>query len=147
MTPLQMAMVAAAIANGGVLMAPRLMTSGSPTAAAPWCRRCDPQEIGEVMDAREGGGPDGDDGRGGERGHRHGRRACRAPGSRWPARPAPPRPATARTEPGLVHRLRAGRGPEGRRRGRGGGHPGTGGVVAAPIAAQVMRAALDVGDP
>jgi peptidoglycan glycosyltransferase len=46
-TPLQMAQVAAAVANDGVLMKPRLVTAL--TGDSPGARTIDPQELGRVM--------------------------------------------------------------------------------------------------
>ena len=122
-TPLQMAMVAGAVANGGVLMAPRLMDAHHGPRRLGGAARRARRRSGQVDEPADRG------------------RAERDDGATWCAR-APARPrrcssagvtvagktGTAETDdaepqPGLVHRLRAGRGPAGGRGGRGRGHP------------------------
>ena len=143
-TPLQMAMVAAAVANGGVLMKPHL----ADRIVDPDGRTVDdasqPEEMSQVMTPETAAQVGGDDEPGRRGGHRHRGRARRA--STWPARPAPPRSTSpVRHQPALVHRLRAGAGPARRDRGdRRVRRPGFGGTVAAPIAKAVMQELLQV---
>ena len=73
MTPLQMAMVAGAIANGGTLMAPRLMKSITDRGGSV-VQRSDPQRDRSGDQPGERGGHDQHDGGRRARGHRHGRR-------------------------------------------------------------------------
>ena len=113
-TPLQMALVTASIANGGVMMAPRVTARcASPsgrvvqTSATRTMR-----PAGVAADGRDAGR---DHAARRRRGHR--RRPRRSATCRWPARPAPRRPAARIKRPAAVRRLvrgvRAGR----RRRG------------------------------
>ena len=89
--PLQMAMVAAGIANQGVVMKPYIVDSiQSPELET--LKQTEPEELDRAVSAgdRRRGHPA--DGR--HRRRRHRRRRARSPASRWPARPAPRRAAT-----------------------------------------------------
>ena len=102
-TPLQMAMVAPTVANGGVLMEPRLVAEGR-RPRRPHDRRAAARG-GRARDVR---------GRRAEltammrnvveRGHGH--RGARSRASRSPARPAPPRSTATGLNDAVVHRLR-----------------------------------------
>ena len=93
-TPLQMAMVAAGIANGGDVMKPYVVQAG------PLARRRDPRR-GRPRGAAPGDlrwrrrRPDPDDGRASSR--TAPAATCRSPASTWPARPAPPTPTPDRS--------------------------------------------------
>ena len=121
-TPLQMAMVAAAVANGGKLMKPQIWNRVS-TPTARTVKQLDPSEYSqpisaetaeELTTAMEGVVSEGTGtnaaipGVAGRRQDRH-RGNARQQGLR----------RRRRREPGLVHRLRAGRRPEDRDRGLG----------------------------
>ena len=145
-TPLQMAMVAAAVANGGKLMKPQI-----------WNRVIDPD--GRVTDTprplrvqrtdqrRDRRRADHGDGRRGQRRDRHQRGDLRRPGGRQDRHRGNPRQRSLRRrrrrEPGLVHRLRPGRRPEDRDRGLGRVHEQFGNDVAAPIFRDVAEAILN----
>ncbi len=143
-TPLQMAMVASAVADGGKLMTPHIVTKVvnqdgqtvktiQPSVYHTVMKPETAHELSQMMtDGGRGGnrhpGPTRRDPRGGQDRHRAGRAHRLEPDRR------------------LVHRLRAGRGPEGRGRGRARGVPdGFGGTVAAPVAAQLIKTLLAEG--
>ena len=93
-TPLQMAMVAAAVANGGKLMTPRSPTgSSTATGARSSASRC-PRRSAQVMSRQTRRAARRDDGAGRRGGHRH--RRPRSRHRRGAARPAPPRSARRR---------------------------------------------------
>ena len=107
MTPLQMAEVAAAVANGGELMEPRLWskvidpdgreTELDPDRQSRVMSEDTANTLTEMMTdvVNEGTG------------------GCRRPRrSTSPARPAPPRSTSPGDQPGLVHRLRPADDPE-----------------------------------
>ena len=104
-TPLQMAEVAAAVANGGKLMKPQIWSRVvDPDGRV--VKRLDPSEYSQPIGAADRGRADHGDGRRGQRRHRHQRGDPRR--RRSPARPAPrkrpsTKPAAAapkRTRPG-----------------------------------------------
>ena len=97
-TPLQMAMVAAGIANGGDVMRPYVVDEvRSPDLEV--LDEAEPEVLHQGGRRRRGRRADPDDGRRGR--DRHGDATRRSPASRWPARPAPPEPAeTGRRTPG-----------------------------------------------
>ena len=87
-TPLQMAMVAAAIANRGVRDGAVPRAGGARGRTSTVLDTTKPRDLGEAISPQTAvlAHHDDDDGRRGR--HRHQR--ARSPASRWPARPAPP---------------------------------------------------------
>ena len=141
-TPLQMALVAAAVANGGTIMRPHVAaeirddegrvvsTIARRSRGSRRCRRPPRRRSGTSWS------------RSCERGHRH--RRPRSPASPSPARPVPPRRATPalRTRGSCRSRRPRPRSTRWRcivERGGSMGDEATGGRVAAPIAAAVLR--------
>jgi len=111
-TPLQMAMVASTVANGGVAMDPGARPRRRPRRQD---HRPRPPERAEARDVQADGQRDHlDDGRGGQRRHR---RRCRDPRDLGRGQDGYRGNGHLRDQHDLVHLLRAGREPEGRGRG------------------------------
>ena len=90
-TPVQMAMVAATVANGGVLMQPHLLDSvRAPNGDV--VTRVKPHKVRRAISPQDRAGADADDGVGRHR--RHGDEPPDPAASGSPARPAPRRPAS-----------------------------------------------------
>ena len=139
-TPLQMAEVAAAVANGGRLMVPHL-TDRIVNAEGRTVKRIDPARAVGRDEAINRDGRHVDDG--GRRQRRHGHRSRRFPACRWPARRAPPRRRSATrinnvwfiafapaADPRVAVAVTLRR------------VPGQGAAFAAPVAKQVMESLL-----
>ena len=140
-TPLQMAMVAAAIANKGVEMKPTLDQAGRLARRLDRHSGCTRTCCGRRRSPTTAGAAEGHDGRGRPGRHRHRTRRSRASSS--PARPAPPRPARATVYDAWFIFFAPADNPtlagavvvENQQN-------GFGGAVAAPIAKQLMQAIL-----
>ena len=116
-TPLQVAMVSAGIANGGVVMKPYIINQVL-SADLQTLDRTAPEQLGRAVSSETASTLTADAHGGRRPGHRHpGPHQRRQGGRQDRHRRAGERQAAAR----LVHRLRPGERPQGRRRGRGRG--------------------------
>ena len=110
-TPLQMAEVAAAVANGGKLMKPQIWSRVVDPDGRVVDKRLDPSAVQPADQRQDRRRADHGDGRRGQRRHRHQRGDLRRPGRRQDRHRGNPRQRSLRRrrrrEPGLVHRLRA----------------------------------------
>ena len=137
-TPLQMAMVAAAVANGGELMEPRLWSKVIDTDGRE--DKLDPERMSRVMSEETAGDADRDDGGRGQRGDRRRRGARR--GTRSPARPGPRRSTSSGINQAWFIGFAPSDDPQIAIAATVERTSGYGGTVAAPIAQQVLEVLL-----
>ena len=149
-TPMQMAMVAAAVANNGKLMVPHLVVERH-RARRPHGHDDRAAALSPGDDRQDRAGGQSDDAHGRRRGDRHAGPARRRDRVRRQDRDRVGRPGRVGADPAVVHRLRPRQRPEGRRRRRpraldlgaigrrGGGADRPGRRPDAPVGGEVVR--------